>query len=182
MILDIVKADKSILKLKPGAKESILRWQCLDIAHFTQDLKDLTNNMVETMFAANGIGLAAPQVGLDLNLFVMRTEKGMRDKTREAHIIINPKLTLGGETYQDIEGCLSIPKLLGRVTRSKQVTFSYVDIEGKPQHSGLSGLQARVFQHEADHLSGVLFVDLADEFYRPVEKEEVEDERPVSVE
>ena len=91
----------------------------------------------------------------------------------EAHILINPTSTMSGETYTDIEGCLSIPGLLGRVNRYKQLACAYQDTEGKAQISSLDGLPARIFQHELDHLSGVLFVDRAEKFYRPVDPKEI---------
>ena len=169
MILDIVKTDERIMKLMPGASTHVLRQICKDVKTFNQDLHDLTQNLVETMFAANGVGLAAPQVGVPLSIFVMRTAQGIELDTKEVHILINPTAAMSGETYKDMEGCLSIPGLLGRVQRYKQLACACQDTEGKPQVNTLDGLAARIFQHELDHLSGVLFVDRADKFYRPVD-------------
>ena len=177
MILDIVKADthttpSNFIQVVPGFQTTILRRVGLDILTFNKDLHDLAQNMIETMFALNGVGLAGPQVGVGLNIFVMRTEESLtNDESRDALVLINPNLSLTGETYHDIEGCLSIPGLLGRVERHKDLACAYVDTEGNPQTCAVAGLLARIVQHEHDHLNGILFVDKADKYYRPTPKE-----------
>lgn len=180
MILEIVKANATttpsgFIRIVPGINTTILRNTCLDIQTFNRDLHNLTQSMIETMFAANGVGLAAPQIGANLNLFVMRTEAGLKNGTSvpnegDALVIVNPKYVLTGETYKDVEGCLSIPGLLGRVERYKELACAYVDTEGVPRTCALSAYAARIAQHEYDHLNGVLFVDRADKFYQPASK------------
>jgi peptide deformylase len=160
MILDIVKWDRT--------PTNILRKMSfdIDVTKFDRDLKDFIDNMTETMFAANGVGLAAPQVGQNLNLFVMRTEQGIINDTQETRVVINPKtITESGDLIKDIEGCLSIPGLLGRVERRKAVSFAYHDLEGRQHQEGLEGLQARIYLHETNHLRAILFIDIAESLY-----------------
>lgn len=185
MVLDIIKADIDLLK-HPGPSNrsdpaAILRTICKDVDIFDRDLFDLAQNMIETMIAAKGVGLAAPQIGVGLNMFVMLMESGWDKRTpdpTDARVIINPKITETSGSYQDKEGCLSIPGLLGRVERHKEILYVKYDIEGKgPQEEHASALLSRIFQHELDHLSGVLFVDRADKLYRPIKQNE--DPEPV---
>jgi len=174
MLLDIVKADAVTFGSKPSSSVDILRRVCLNAFKFDKGLNDLTQNMIDTMFAANGVGLAAPQVGIDLNLFVMRTAKGLENDSRDVHIIINPAvISTSNETYVDMEGCLSIPNIRGYVTRNKSILFSYVNSSGQHQQASLSGFSARIFQHENDHLNGWLFTDRTDELWKKIKNEEL---------
>ena len=123
---------------------AVLRTVCHDVKVFNRELFDLAQNLVDTMFAANGVGLAAPQVGIKLNLFVMRTAAGLANNTRDVHILVNPQSSTNNtEKYRDMEGCLSIPGLLGRVERYKELQCAYVNVEGRPQTAALAGLPAR---------------------------------------
>ena len=114
------------------------------------DPTELVKAMTKVMFENNGIGLAAPQVGVMKRLFIM----GNSDKL---FVCINPTLISGGETYRDLEGCLSFPNLWLHVNRYKQIQAHYQDIQGNVVESTLEGLIARVYQHELDHLDGVCF-------------------------
>ena len=114
------------------------------------DPTDLVKSMTKIMFENNGIGLAAPQVGIQKRLFIM----GNSDKLI---VCINPTLISGGETYRDLEGCLSFPNLWLHVNRYKQIQAHYQDIQGNVIETVLEGLIARVYQHELDHLDGVCF-------------------------
>lgn len=114
------------------------------------DPTELVKSMTKVMFENNGIGLAAPQVGVMKRLFIM----GNSDKL---FVCINPTLISGGETYRDLEGCLSFPNLWLHVSRYKQIQAHYQDIQGNVVESTLEGLVARVYQHELDHLDGVCF-------------------------
>jgi peptide deformylase len=114
------------------------------------DPTELVKQMTKIMFENNGIGLAAPQVGVLKRLFIM----GNRDKLV---VCVNPTLISGGESYRDLEGCLSFPNLWLHVSRYKQIQVRYQDIQGNIVENTLEGLMARVYQHESDHLDGVCF-------------------------
>jgi peptide deformylase len=166
----------------------ILRQTCVDVKDFNEDLGKLVSDIVETMFASNGVGLSAPQIGRSLNLFVMRTHDGIRNNTREVRVVINPAVGDKDKDQDDskglrtvwtgapsrssslndtFEGCLSVPDILGRVTRFHEVACAYWDESGQRHEESLKGMQGRMYQHERDHLHGILFVDRADRFYRP---------------
>ncbi len=113
---------------------------------------DLVTRMREIMYGHEGLGLAAPQIGEMSRVFVWRVEG------REG-AIINPVLTLSGETVTGTEGCLSIPGMIGEVPRCETVTVEGYDEYGQPLRITASGMLARVLQHENDHLDGVLFID-----------------------
>jgi peptide deformylase len=114
------------------------------------DPTELVKQMTKIMFENNGIGLAAPQVGVMKRLFIM-------GNSNKLFVCINPTLISGGETYRDIEGCLSFPDLWLHVSRYKQIQVHYQDITGQVVETVLDGLIARVYQHELDHLDGVCF-------------------------
>jgi peptide deformylase len=116
------------------------------------EVADLARSMLKTMFECQGIGLAAPQIGVSKRLFVMGTPA-------QSYICVNPKILSGHGDVKDQEGCLSFPGLWLHVNRYETVTVEYQDILGKLHHSEFSGLMARVFQHEYDHLDGVCFVN-----------------------
>ena len=158
-----------VLKLTGEDRKPLiaLRQTAVDVTEFDAELRKLVASMIETMLAANGVGLAAPQIGRNLNLFVMR---GGNDN-REMRVVINPKTIIEvGEDVstanEKIESCLSIPGILGRVTRCHEVRCVYWDENGHQHEESLKGMDARIYQHERDHLVGKLFVDLADKFYR----------------
>jgi peptide deformylase len=127
------------------------------VARVDAALVRLLNDMLETMYAAPGIGLAAPQVGVLERAFVIDLgEEG----ARAPMFFVNPELTWRSEAVNLAEeGCLSLPKQFGEVARATQVRVRYLDREGREQEVGAEGLLARCLQHEIDHLNGVLFVD-----------------------
>jgi len=133
-----------------------------EITSFDDELAELVEDMFETMYHAEGIGLAAPQVGLALRIFVVdvpgeETEEGV-EGFRAA--IVNPEIAaLSEETEKAPEGCLSIPGLEGVVERPAAVVMKGFDPTGEPIRVEASGLVARALQHELDHLDGVLFLD-----------------------
>jgi peptide deformylase len=121
------------------------------------ELQALIDDMVETMIDAHGVGLAAPQVGVELQLFVYRAPG---PPEIPLHVVINPMLTpQAGEMIYDWEGCLSIPDLRGLVPRHPVVRIQGLDREGSPLDYLASGFEARIVQHENDHLNGVVFLD-----------------------
>jgi peptide deformylase len=134
--------------------DPVLRELSRDVEAFDELMRRLYEDMLETMYQAPGVGLAAPQIGLSLRFFVYDAGKG-----NGAGGIANPVLTeLEGEIVED-EGCLSIPGLWYPTGRAERVRMDGLDLEGKPVTIQAEGLLARIFQHETDHLNGMLFVD-----------------------
>ena len=125
----------------------------------TQAVQDFIDSMVDTMFEYSGVGLAAPQVHESIRVFVaMLDSDGQGDG--DATVFINPEIVvLGDQTVEGWEGCLSIPEIRGRVPRAQHVKVSALDRNGKRFELDLKDFPARVVQHEADHLDGVLFFD-----------------------
>jgi peptide deformylase len=123
------------------------------------ELQHLVDDLFETMEAAGGVGLAAPQVGVGLQLFVYGVQSEGDDAV-PARVVINPLLTPeAGEAIHDWEGCLSIPGLRGLVPRHPAVRVQGLDRAGEPLDYVASGFEARIVQHEHDHLNGVMFLD-----------------------
>jgi peptide deformylase len=134
--------------------DPVLREPSSDVETFDELMHRLYEDMLETMYNAPGVGLAAPQIGLSLRFFVYDTEKG-----NGAGAIANPVLSeMEGEIVEE-EGCLSIAGLWYPTPRAERVRVEGVDLEGKPVSIEAEGLLARVFQHETDHLNGMLFID-----------------------
>jgi peptide deformylase len=145
MILDIITHPNEILRAE---NEEISQEQLK-----TDEFKRFVFDMAETMRKKDGIGLAAPQVGKNIRMCVINTEKGDL-------VLINPKIT--GKSFRkdiDEEGCLSIPGVFGTVKRSKKIKVNALNQKGDKINFTASGLFARVIQHEVDHLRGVLFID-----------------------
>ena len=140
--------------------DPVLTTRATEITEFDESLEELAFDMLETMDDAWGVGLAANQIGLLKRIFVYdcsHTETGMRGA------IINPVWeAIGEETQTGIEGCLSIPDISTPTTRYETVRVSGQDVQGNPIGMVLSGLMARCFQHETDHLDGVLFLQRLD--------------------
>ncbi len=153
MILSVVKYGSKILRTK-----------CLLVEDINEEIRQLVFNMVETMDAAKGIGIAAPQVGHLLRIFVLRNyiEKGEDsfEISSDYQVYINPKiLSVSKETAFEVEGCLSIPGVREEVERPLKIEIEALDLEGNLFKETLFGYNARVRLHENDHLHGVLFID-----------------------
>ncbi len=137
--------------------EESLREVSIPVEKIDEDILVLTEKMFETVKRENGIGLAAPQVGRNIRLFIVFLNN-------EKYVFINPQI-IG--TSQDMclmeEGCLSIPKIYECVQRPKAVRVQFMNLEGKIKTIDADGLLARVIQHENDHLNGILFIDRLDE-------------------
>lgn len=145
-----------------------LRCKARKVTDFGQGLQELIDDMVETMRVASGVGLAAPQVGLSQRVIVV--EYG-EDENEEAppklYVVINPEITrFSKETVVGTEGCLSIPEIVGDVERSLSVVVKGLNRRGQPMKVKATGWLARIFQHEVDHLDGVLFVDRAERVWK----------------
>lgn len=146
----------AVLKVKRYG-DPMLRRRALPVGEVTPELRKLVDDMVETMYDEVGIGLAAPQVGISLRLMVMSDDKG-----REVRALLNPVITAQGGEVTGEEGCLSIPGIFAPVTRAEWVDVEAQDLDGRPVSIKAREFTARVFQHEIDHLDGVLFIDRLD--------------------
>lgn len=146
------------LEIQKGENNAVLRTVSVPVTKFDKDLKKLVKNMKETMLAAEGLGLAAPQVGHILRVFVLILDfRGENERTIE---MVNPViLEHGDEVGVAEEGCLSLPGLYAKVERWNRVMVEFFDVSGVRQVLELFGLDAREVLHENDHLDGVLFVD-----------------------
>ena len=149
----------------------VLRKKAEPISKFDKDLQKLVDDMVETMREAPGVGLAAPQVGISERVVVI--EFGHEDDEeipKQLYVLINPEIVkMSDETVRGIEGCLSVPGLVGSVDRARVVTVRAQDQQGKKIKIRAVGWLARIFQHEIDHLDGVLYTDRAVEIWQPEE-------------
>lgn len=141
--------------------DPVLRKVAEDIDPTLPEYKTLADNMFETMYQANGVGLAAPQIGKAIRLFVVDAEpmdeeklKGFKKVFVNAHIVESK-----GEDWGYEEGCLSIPGIRGEVKRPETILLRYQDLDGKTYEEEFTGMAARVIQHEYDHIEGILFTD-----------------------
>ena len=140
---------------------SVLRERALEIVKGEVDVKKLSEDMFETMHNADGIGLAAPQIGISKRIFVvdgsMLEDEEMKDFKE---VFINPTIeSETGEAWEFEEGCLSIPGVRGGVSRKSKIQITYFDEEWNKKTKEYDGMRARVIQHEFDHINGKLFVD-----------------------
>jgi len=135
---------------------AVLEQPAQTIEKFDDELRKLCDNMFESMYAAQGVGLAAPQIGLSLRLAVIDVSLG---KNPEAKLVLaNPEIIHAEGEQREEEGCLSLPGHRGSVIRPQFVTLRAQDAAGKPYEMRGEGLLARAFCHEIDHLNGVLFI------------------------
>jgi peptide deformylase len=133
--------------------DPILRRRAKPVEAVTPAIRNVIADMIDTMYDEVGLGLAAPQIGVPLRLMVVGDEE-----SREARALINPVITEQGGEITAEEGCLSLPGVFAPVTRAEWVRLEAQDPEGRPVAISARGLRARVFQHEMDHLDGVLFI------------------------
>lgn len=137
--------------------DPVLRVACPPVERFDEELRRLADDMVETMHAAPGVGLAAPQVGVELRLAVVDLSVG--EDPEALLILVNPELVEEEGRETEVEGCLSIPDLTDKVERSFRVRVRAQDLEGERFEIEADDWMARAILHEMDHLDGVLFVD-----------------------
>lgn len=147
----------------------VLRGKARPVTAFNEELAELARDMVETMEAESGIGLAGPQVSQPLQIFVMHIPAEMDVDPSGARlnpeltgplVVVNPEIEPVGEDEDEMEeGCLSIPDVRGNVCRPISIRLSFQDLKGNRRELPLQGLAARCAQHETDHLNGVLFID-----------------------
>ncbi len=143
--------------------QAILRHKARKVTDFGPDLQSLADDMVETMRQAPGVGLAAPQVGESIRLIVIEYgDEEEENAPSKLYVVANPEITrTSTEKIVGAEGCLSIPGVQGDVERFQAVTVKGLNRHGRPMTVRAKGWLARIFQHEIDHLDGVLFVDRA---------------------
>lgn len=137
--------------------DPVLRRKAEEVVEFDGSLAELLEDMAETMVREDGVGLAAPQVGVSRRVIVVNDDPRNPDTLMK---IINPVITPVGEETESVEeGCLSVPGIRGRVTRPVELHMSWQDEKGGRHETDAGGLLARIIQHEIDHLDGILFVD-----------------------
>ena len=153
-----------------GYGSPVLKKVAIDISPQYPNLNKLISNMWDTMYAANGVGLAAPQIGLSVRLFVIDATPFLDDENMSdfelnsiknfKKVFINPKIIEENGNYWDFnEGCLSIPEIREDVSRRSKIVIEYFDENFQSNKLELSGLAARIVQHEYDHIEGILFID-----------------------
>ena len=149
-LLEVLKAGNPVLKQVSVPVERV-----------DKKLKKLMDDMAETMYENDGVGLAAPQIGQNIRLVVIdcQDEHGLLE-------LINPVITFKEGEVVDTEGCLSVPDIYGEVKRAAKVKVEFMNRRGKRQHLTATGLLARCIQHELDHLEGQLFIDIATSVHR----------------
>ncbi len=131
----------------------VLRSKAKKVSRFDQSIKKLIQDMIDTMRAAPGVGLAAPQIGIPLQVAVVETEKD------QVHVLINPEVVKVEGEWQPDEGCLSVPGHWAKVKRGANVTVKARDVNGKEIRLTGEGLFGQALQHEIDHLNGILYID-----------------------
>ncbi len=169
--------------------DPILRRKAKPITKFDKDLQTLIDDMIETMRDAPGVGLAAPQVNISEQLIVVEYSEDEDEdedddqeeieekpaKPKKLYVMINPEIVKASEEkIMGVEGCLSIPNIQGEVERHEAIQVKGLNRYGKPQKLKVDGWMARIFQHEIDHLNGILFTEIAARVWKFQEDEEHE--------
>ncbi len=158
--------------------DPVLRRKAKKITTFDKDLQTFIDNMIETLRDAPGVGLAAPQVSVSSRLVVVEygeeDEEGNQVAPKKLYVVVNPEIVQASEEMEmGIEGCLSIPGFVGEVERSKKIVVKGLNRFGKPVKITAENWLARIFQHEIDHLEGIVFPDRAARVWKPKEDEEL---------
>lgn len=148
----------SVLEIRK-AGDKVLKEKAAPVTKIDRKIKKLLDDMAQTMYEANGVGLAAPQVGVLLRIIVVDTGEGLIE-------LINPVIVAHEGRENGNEGCLSVPGVYGEVERYAAVRVEGLSRDGKKVSISGQGLLARALQHETDHLDGVLFIDLATSLYK----------------
>ncbi len=157
--------------------DPVLRRKAHKLTVIDKDTQTLIDNMIETMRDAPGVGLAAPQVGISSRLVVVEfgeeDEEGEEIAPKKLYVLINPEIVLASEEMViGVEACLSIPGLVGEVERHEAIVVKAFNRHGKPTKVKAEGWLARIFQHEMDHLDGVVYPDRATRVWKPSKEEE----------
>jgi len=158
--------------------DPVLRKKAHKVSRINEETREFLQNMVETMRDEPGVGLAAPQVGVSERMIVVEYTEGSEDpdapeKPPKLYMLVNPEIVRHSRsTVEGNEGCLSIPGYLGTVERYEAVTVKGLNQYGDPVKIKAKDWLARIFQHEIDHLDGILYIDRATEMYELVQEEE----------
>jgi peptide deformylase len=158
--------------------DPVLRRKARPVTQFDAGLQTLVDDMIETMRAAPGVGLAAPQVGVSERVIVVEYAENdeQEDAPKKLYVVINPEIkTASEESELGIEGCLSVPGWQGEVERALVLTVKGQTRRGQPVKIKAKGWLARIFQHEIDHLDGVVFTDRATRVWKPQAEQPVLD-------
>ena len=150
-----------------------LRRKSREVGEVTDRIKEILDDMVETMREAHGVGLAGPQVGIMRRLFVAEPYPDSEEPL--VYYMIDPEIYEMEGEEEDEEGCLSVPGLRGTVVRPSRIRIKAKDLNGEEQDYEFEGFEARIMCHEYDHLNGILYIDKATEVYEPSEEYEDED-------
>jgi len=162
--------------------DPVLKRKAHTVDKFDKNLHSLLADMVETMREAPGVGLAAPQIGLSERIIVIEyyereEDEEVEEAPKKVWAVINPEIIRASEeTLVGVEGCLSIPGLIGEVERHAEVQVKGLNRHGKPMKVKAKGWLARIFQHEIDHLNGVLFTERATRLWKPQQEVDAEQE------
>lgn len=146
--------------------DDILRMKCKPVKEVTASIQSLIGDMFETMYKAEGVGLAAPQIGILKRIVVIDDTRGNK------LALINPVITEASGEQLSSEGCLSLPGYRGEVKRPQKIHVEALDINGKPLSFDAEDFLAVICCHELDHLEGILYKDKAEKYYRPEAEEE----------
>jgi len=162
--------------------EAVLRRKAHTVTKVDKNVQTVIDDMIETMREAPGVGLAAPQIGLSERIIVVEyfereEDEEKEDAPKKVWALLNPEIVKSSdETVLGVEGCLSIPGLVGEVERHAAIHIKGLNRYGKPTRIKAEGWLARIFQHEIDHLNGVLFPDRATRVWKPQDEVEAEQE------
>lgn len=160
--------------------DPVLRRKARKVTDFGKDFQMLVTNMIDTMRDAPGVGLAAPQVAVSQRLVVIEYAEDEDDEneetetaTKKLYVLVNPEIVeRSEEMVLGVEGCLSVPDLVGEVERHEKITVKALNRHGSPVKIKAEGWLARIFQHEIDHLEGILYTDRTDKVWKPRDDEE----------
>jgi len=154
--------------------DPVLRRKAHKVSQFDKDLQVLVEDMIETMRTAPGVGLAAPQVAQSIRLIVVEFgDEDDEDAPKKLYVMVNPEIIeASAEMVTGVEACLSVTGLVGDVERHQKVVVKGLNRYGKPVKVKAQGWLARIFQHEIDHLDGILYTDRATRIWTPKEEEE----------
>lgn len=174
MKINTLKGDKMAIRSIRTIGDPILEKKTKPVKEMTDRIKDLISDMFETMYEANGVGLAAPQVGILKQLFVVDIGDGKQ------YVAINPEITtLGEEVQTGEEGCLSVPGKEGVVTRPMRILMKALNQNMEEYELEASGFLARAFMHENDHLQGILYTEKVEGELEDVVYEELDEEEQI---
>lgn len=145
--------------------DEVLAKKCKPVKEVNPRIIEILEDMVDTMIDADGVGLAAPQIGIIKRMFVARphVDEDDEEKLNKIYFMINPEITYTEGTQESSEGCLSVPGYMGLVERPQKIKITATDIDGKRRDYEFEDFEATVFCHEMDHLDGVLYSDKAED-------------------